>query len=119
MHSKEYSDRQKCNEAYSKLAELCTVVYSKADMAYVKQKISSLRTIFKKELNKIQDSKKSGAGADQVYVPHLWYFESLRFLTEQEEPRASVSSLDSSVSATNSGDEEDGTIEELDNGQVI
>lgn len=117
VHSKDYSDRIKRNEAYTKLAELCTVVYAKADISYVSKKIANLRTIFKKELNKINDSKRSGAGADQVYVPRLWYFESLRFLADQEEARPSVSSLDS-ISANTSADEEDASFEGMADSQV-
>ncbi|PIO25571.1 hypothetical protein AB205_0041350, partial [Aquarana catesbeiana] len=116
VHSKDYSDRQNHNEAYTKLAELCTVVYSKADISYVTKKIANLRTIFKKELNKINESKRCGAGADQV--PGLWYFESLGFLTDQEEARPSVSSLDS-ISGNISGDEEDGTFEEMADSQDL
>ncbi|XP_073469417.1 uncharacterized protein [Aquarana catesbeiana] len=118
VRSKDYSDRQKRKEAYTKLVELCTVVYAKADISYVTKKIANLRTIFKKELNKINESKRSGAGADEVYVPRLWYFESLRFLTDQEEARPSVSSLDS-ISENISGDEEDGTFDEMADSQDL
>ncbi|PIO12042.1 hypothetical protein AB205_0028210, partial [Aquarana catesbeiana] len=118
VRSKDYSDRQKRKEAYTKLVELCTVVYAKADISYVTKKIANLRTIFKKELNKINESKRSGAGADEVYVPRLWYFESLRFLTDQEEARPSVSSLDS-ISENISGDEEDGTFNEMADSQDL
>ncbi|PIO31650.1 hypothetical protein AB205_0174800, partial [Aquarana catesbeiana] len=116
VHSKDYSDRQKRKEAYTKLVELCTVVYAKADISYVTKKIANLRTIFKKELNKMNESKRSGA--DEVYVPRLWYFESLRFLTDQEEARPSVSSLDSN-SGNISRDEEDGTFEEMADSQDL
>lgn len=92
-------------------------MYAKADISYVSKKIANLRTIFKKELNKINDSKRSGAGADQVYVPRLWYFESLRFLADQEEARPSVSSLDS-ISANTSADEEDASFEGMADSQV-
>ncbi|XP_077330048.1 uncharacterized protein LOC143964311 [Lithobates pipiens] len=118
VHFKDYSDRQKLNEAYTKIVELCTVVYAKTDISYVTKKIANLRTIFKKELNKINESKKSSAGADQVYVPRLWYFESLRFLTDQEEARPSVSSLDS-ISGNISGDEEEETFEEMADSQNL
>ncbi|PIO14556.1 hypothetical protein AB205_0124800 [Aquarana catesbeiana] len=86
----------------------------------VTKKIANLRTIFKKELNKINESKISGAGADEVYMPCLWYFESLRFLTDQEEARPSVSSLDSiSGNSGNISGEEDGTFEEMADSQDL
>lgn len=55
----------------------CIAAYAKADVKYVKGKIANAHTIFKKEFNKMYDSKRSGAGADKVYVPSLYYFESL------------------------------------------
>ncbi|XP_073450203.1 uncharacterized protein [Aquarana catesbeiana] len=102
VKSKEYSNRSKRDEAYKQLAELCTAVYAKADEKYVKGKIANLRTVFKKELHKIEASKKAGAGADDVYVPRLWYFESLRFLDDQDVPRNSVCTLQPTTSDSSS-----------------
>ncbi|XP_077350065.1 uncharacterized protein LOC143998265 [Lithobates pipiens] len=65
-------------------------------MDYVTKKIANLRTVFKKELNKIRASQKSGAGTDDIYVPRLWYYESLQFLTEEIDSRSSISTLPSS-----------------------
>ena len=36
-------------------------------------------------MKKVQESEKSGAGADQVYEPTLWYFQALTFLNDQED----------------------------------
>lgn len=69
------------------------------DINYIQNKIANLRTLYKRELNKICDSQKSRAGADNVYVPRLWYFESLRFLTEQVDARASICTLPLTFSA--------------------
>ena len=33
---------------------------------------------------KIKKSERSGAGADDIYRPSIWYFENLSFLHEQE-----------------------------------
>lgn len=93
IKSKEYSDRNKRHEALGKLVELCKPICMSADMNYVRNKIANLRTVFKRELNKIVDSQRSGAGADDIYVPRLWYFESLRFLTEQVDARSSICTL--------------------------
>ncbi|PIO35800.1 hypothetical protein AB205_0158120, partial [Aquarana catesbeiana] len=43
--------------------------------------------------NKIQESLRSGAAADQVYVPRLWYYQKIRFLDDQTEARQSLSTL--------------------------
>lgn len=93
VKSKEYSDRNKKHEALSKLSELCKEVCPNPNIQYVRNKISNLRTVFKKELNKVRASQKSGAGTADVYVPRLWYYESLSFLTEQVDARASLCTL--------------------------
>lgn len=98
VKSKEYSNRNKRQEALNKLVELCKPICSSADLNYVRNKIANLRTVFKRELNKIHDSQRSGVGADDVYVPRLWYFESLRFLTEQVDARSSICTLPSTSS---------------------
>lgn len=58
-----------------------------------KKKINAFRTNYRKELKKVLDSEKSGAGTDQVYEPTLWYFNALSFLNDQEVPAKSRSTL--------------------------
>lgn len=99
VKSKGYYDRNKRHEALEKLIELCKAVCPNPTIEYVTKKIANLRTVFKKELNKIRASQKSGAGTDEVYVPRLWYYESLMFLKEEIDARASISTLQS-TSAT-------------------
>lgn len=55
-----------------------------------------MRSSYRKELKKIKESTKSGSGTDEVYQPKLWYFDSLRFLNDQETPRQSRSNIDES-----------------------
>lgn len=54
-----------------------------------KKKIDSMKGSFRKELKKVKESKKTGTGADEVYTPHLWYFEHFLFLEDHETPRQS------------------------------
>lgn len=96
VKSKDYYNRNKRQEALDKLMELCKEVCPSPTRDYVCKKIANLRTVFKKELNKIRTSQKSGAGTDEVYVPRLWYYDSLLFLTEEVDARASLSTLPSS-----------------------
>jgi hypothetical protein len=35
----------------------------------------------------------SGAGAEEVYAPRLWYYNQLLFLCDQEAPHSSTSSV--------------------------
>ncbi|CAJ0957693.1 unnamed protein product [Ranitomeya imitator] len=57
------------------------------DENIVRKKIQALRTVFKQEVNKVEKSKKSGAGTDEVYVPKLWYYDLMAFTRDQEIPR--------------------------------
>lgn len=58
-------------------------------------KMKSLRTTFVAELNKIKQSKKSGAGVGQIYKPSIWYFERLYFLNDHVTPRRGTSNANS------------------------
>jgi hypothetical protein len=44
-------------------------------------------------VEKVRDSKRSGASADYVYEPLLWYFNELLFLVDQDSPDESRSTL--------------------------
>lgn len=52
----------------------------------VKKKLNSLRTNFRKELKKIETSKRSGKSPDEVYKPTAWTFYALLFLERFEKP---------------------------------
>lgn len=91
IKSKSYSNRQEKNRAYEKLLELYKSVNKNATTDTVKKKINNLRSAFRKELKKVRQSKRSGEGSENIYVPTLWYFNLLMFTADQEEPRHSVS----------------------------
>ncbi|PIN88327.1 hypothetical protein AB205_0064020, partial [Aquarana catesbeiana] len=71
-----------------------------ADIEFVERKIGSLRSRYRKELNKVQAFMRSGAAAEDVYVPSLWYYNRMRFLEDQMEVRESLSTLPSSLPST-------------------
>lgn len=98
VKSAEYSDRNKKNSAYESLRQKLSEVDDNASIELVKKKVDNLRGCFRKELKKIKCSKTSGAGAEEVYHPRLWYFEHLLFLADQETPRESTSNIESSHS---------------------
>lgn len=84
VKSKEYSDRTKKSKAYGKLVEKMREVDPGADRETVTKKINSLRCAFRKELKKVEKSRKIAISPDDVYVPHLWYYNQLGFLIDQE-----------------------------------
>lgn len=94
VKSKEYSDRNAKAQAYEILVEKMRTVDKSSNRESVVKKINSMRTTYRKELRKVLDSERSGAGADDIYVPHLWYYELMSFLQDQETPRSTISNMD-------------------------
>ncbi|CAJ0961704.1 unnamed protein product [Ranitomeya imitator] len=89
IKSADYSNRYKKKDAYEKLVAIYKEHHptETVDEHIVRKKIQALRTVYKKELNKVEKSLKSGAGTDDVYVPKLWYYDLLAFTRDQEIPR--------------------------------
>ncbi|CAJ0923391.1 unnamed protein product [Ranitomeya imitator] len=89
IKSADYSNRYKKKDAYEKMAAIYKEHHptETVDVHIVRKKIQALRTVYKKELNKVENSQKSGAGTDDVYVPKLWYYDLLAFNRDQEIPR--------------------------------
>lgn len=93
IKSKDYHIRDKKNAAYQQLVDVLKVIDPDANRESVIKKINTYRTNYRKEQKKVDNSKKSGAGIDDVYVPSLWYYDRLHFLRDQETPRTSQSNL--------------------------
>lgn len=94
IKSAEYRDRVKKNKAYEVLLLKYKEVDDNATIKTVKQKIDSLRGAFRKEMKKLKESSRSGAGSEDIYKPHLWYFDNLSFLTDEETARRGVGNLE-------------------------
>lgn len=97
IKSPEYSNRVCKANAYSKLIEKLKEINPEANRELVVKKINTFRTNFRKELKKVRQSEKSGAGQDDVYVPSLWYFSKLFFLEDQEDNTSGRSTIDIEV----------------------
>ncbi|MCL4170411.1 UNVERIFIED_CONTAM: hypothetical protein GTU68_062387 [Idotea baltica] len=102
VKSTDYSNRDKRASAYQSLVDLCIKVNPKCDVNFVKKKIANLRNAFRKEHAKVESSKKSGAGANDIYMPKLWYYKLLEFTADHEEPLESFCSIDDAVQDTQS-----------------
>ncbi|XP_075203237.1 uncharacterized protein LOC142308621 [Anomaloglossus baeobatrachus] len=95
IKSTEYSNRNLKKDAYAQLVAVFDRHHPsvKGNEDIVRKKLQALRTVFRKELNKVDESKRSGAGTGDVYVPRLWYFDLLSFTRDQELPRPSTSKM--------------------------
>ncbi|RVE39903.1 hypothetical protein evm_015447 [Chilo suppressalis] len=94
VKSKIYHNRDLRNAALDKLLSKYKEIDAEANRDAVLKKINSLRTAYQKERKKVEESKRSGAGADAVYVPKLWYYKELSFINDQNVARTSVSNVD-------------------------
>lgn len=81
-----YMNKTKRNAALDKLISIYAKSKPGANRADVRRKINTLRSNCRKELKKIEDSKRSGTGADDVYTPTSWVFYSLQFMNKFEQP---------------------------------
>lgn len=90
---KDYTNRAKKGKQYDVLIEKYREKYPDAEKQEVVKKVNSLRTNFRKELKRIRDADRSGAGAEDV-EPTLWYFDEMKFLVTQETLTASISTMD-------------------------
>jgi len=91
--SKEYHDRNKKATAYVKLIDKLKELEPNATKDTVVKKINSLRSNIRKEKKKYEESLKSGASADDVYKPTLWYYNLFDFLGNQDIPQSSYANL--------------------------
>ena len=85
---KEYHDRGQRENALDAL--VANVGAPKGD---IKKKIQALRTQFQQELRKDKESKRSGAGAEDVYVSKWFGFGAMQFLVDSFIPKETCSNL--------------------------
>ena len=75
---------------YLIFSNACITFFSEKD---VLAKISSLRTYYSKQLRKVQNGIKSGAGRNDIYNSTWAHFNSVAFLRDMVTPRKSVTSM--------------------------
>ncbi|XP_047518260.1 uncharacterized protein LOC125058261 isoform X6 [Pieris napi] len=85
----DYHNKEKRNAAMNALLELFKTKDPQANLDTVKKKITTLRNCFKKELNKVKASERSGTA--EIHVPKLWYYSELFFLADVDVPRVTRS----------------------------
>ncbi|XP_036327334.1 serine/threonine-protein phosphatase 4 regulatory subunit 3-like [Rhagoletis pomonella] len=66
-------------EAYNKLRDKLREIDPNVQMDYVKRRINGLRSCYRRELRRIEDSKRKG---DILYRPTLFYFKEMQFLDD-------------------------------------
>jgi len=82
VKDKNYKNRILKHQAYEKLKTVLAPYIPDITIDIIKRKIDGLRGQYRRELKSLVNSKKSGAGREDVYTPKLWCFNSLDFLRE-------------------------------------
>ncbi|XP_047988835.1 uncharacterized protein LOC125228345 [Leguminivora glycinivorella] len=76
-----YANREIRDSAYEELLEKFKLYQADGTVVDVKKKIEHMRCAYRRERKKVLMSKFRGGN----YKPHLWYYNLLRFLNEEEE----------------------------------
>jgi len=84
--NRHYSNRVKKAAAYDNLIEKMKVLEPYASQESAVKKINNLRSTFRKEFKKVNNSKRSGTSVNDLYIPSQWYYNELLFLVDQETP---------------------------------
>ncbi|KAL4720909.1 hypothetical protein ACJJTC_005648 [Scirpophaga incertulas] len=90
LSHKDYANRDARNQAYLIMLNVFKKNDSAATLKTLKTKLDNMRTSYKRERKKVEASKTSGAGNDEVHLPSLWYYEHLSFLDEKTTPTTEV-----------------------------
>lgn len=78
VKNKEYHNKDRKAVAYNKLLEVYINVDPNANRETIIKKINGMRTNYRKEKKKVEEFSSMGS----IYVPQLWYYESLKFLDD-------------------------------------
>ena len=91
----DYMNRSKRDVAINVLAQaLVKEGLHVPNVEFLRKKIKVIKNVYRQELLKIEKSKKSGAGLDDIYQPRLsWFKKADAFLRNVTVSRASSSNL--------------------------
>ncbi|KAK2580359.1 hypothetical protein KPH14_010603 [Odynerus spinipes] len=96
VRCKGYKDRLLRNRAYDVLAQKLREVNESADRDTVIRKINTLRTAFRREYKKVLRSQYTVEEPQEQYKPSLWYYDLLKFVTEQNDEELGMKNEESS-----------------------
>lgn len=91
VRHQDYLDRVKRSNSLFEIYERLKEVNPKVTVEGIKVKIHGMRSQYLREVNEVKASKRSGAGADDVYVPKLWWCSQMEFLRPHVNLRPSSS----------------------------
>lgn len=75
-----YLNRMQKNNAFSLILDGMVHIRDNLSVKCLRKKLRTLQTQLSRERGKVLASRRSGAGADDVYKPTLWCYDELAFL---------------------------------------
>lgn len=88
-----YHNRVKKETAYQGVVDKLSPKCEGCTVEAVKRKLNGLRSHLSREFDKMKKKNKSGAGANDMYQPKVWWFQKMLFLKDHLEPRCSTSTM--------------------------
>lgn len=79
-----YKNKRLKKIAYDKLLACYQRIDPTANVDSMRRRMNGIRTCYRRELRKVEHSEMTAQSADNVYVPHLWYYSELSFLRGHE-----------------------------------
>ncbi|KAF5308389.1 hypothetical protein FQR65_LT06209 [Abscondita terminalis] len=93
--NKQYFNRDMRQQTFEMMFEIFREFQQDIDLSHFKKKFENMRTSYARELKKVNASKQTGTGSDDVYKPSLWYYKLFDFFEETSEPsRRGIDTLD-------------------------
>lgn len=86
VNSDAYKNKRLKQECYDRLTEKLREIEPSATIDLTKRKINTFRSNYRREVNKVLNSKLKGG---QPYNPSVWYYKHLEFLYEDETTQGS------------------------------
>lgn len=80
-----YKIKKKRHDAITKLTELVQEFDPTATRVHALRKIESLRACVRREYKRVKDSRRKANSEDEIYTPHLWYYDLFSFIFKNEE----------------------------------
>ncbi|KAI5640132.1 alcohol dehydrogenase transcription factor myb/SANT-like domain-containing protein [Phthorimaea operculella] len=77
-----YKHKHKRHEAITLLTKLVQEHDPTATRVHVLRKIESLRACVRREHKRVRDSRRTAHSPDEIYKPHLWYYDLFSFVFE-------------------------------------
>ncbi|XP_046386397.1 uncharacterized protein LOC124156110 [Ischnura elegans] len=115
LRNPNYHNKRLRADALGRVAAAVSAVRPNTGDKECATKFHNLRNSFNVENAKVKASLKSGVGAQDIYIPGLWYFDMLKFVEESYIPRKSRKSQQvASSKRQNHQDEDSQEVEDED-----